>query len=1345
MIDTPSWEGRMPGYGADPEFGGAGDSEGRARSGPAGNRDSSSGLQRWRQCLVLLSARQLAFTWPQTVCISALVNEAMREHGLDLPVSRADAQMQLSQVCQYVRECADPSGESSDLNGSRNLPSPARQIEAEVEKEAHRSDDSGAESRTFGRAAVLSEALSRLPQQDRRLLRLRAFDHLPFRRIAQAVGGETEEICRRWCEAVMRLASWLPGDSGEQHAAEGEDLSEEEIRFLLESDRMLEEDRLFVAESRQEFLKSDTLILPPFANRLDRAMRCVRWLRAEAALNTLPAGGPERVLERSVRWLGRYEILCELGSGGHASVFLSRDSELGRFVAVKTPRLGASARRDIRRRFEIEARAIAALNHPHIVEVLDFGQHNRQMYLVEAACLGPTLKEWNTARRTPVDDRTAACIARQLADAVSHAHSRNILHRDIKPANVLLDPVSSEVSARYQEEHLVPSLPSYDSVFFLPRLSDFGIARIFDSEQGEPLTATDAVIGTIPYIAPEHALGHHDQIGWATDVYGLGMVLYELLTRTLPFRGISPMRVLHAVTQEEPRAPSRIRSDVNRDLEAICLKCLEKSPAARYESAAALRDDLDRFLSGHPVLARPPSRFGRLRRWCRRHPGRMLAAGSAVVMAALLVLSVFWHVTALNREVERTRVQMVEAHHQRLRADQEADNAKRQTELAEQRNRRLLRHLFSLDAQAAWLSLRKGNWTRCDELLRKHADNPDVTSGFIYRFLWQMAHQHAASSRVSDGRVFCVSFSPDGKILAGGDEDGTVTVWNAGDLSLKTRLTGHTACVNALTFSDDGSRIFSVSCDGTLRSWNTRTWKPAAVLFTGQSELYSVASSPDVAYLAAGDQNGNLFLIDPQHGHVISRVRVSDWRIESLFFSHDGRHVVGASHDEAVVYQVPDLQEIRRTGIRRNLAGGVHVVHRLPTTDQFLWAGSAPLIGREPLLTTSGPQTLYQPRQAIHSLSSDRSGRLIAFAGGGRIAQVFDSDVQRTILRLYGHTDRITGISLHPDAVSLATSSFDGTVKLWKVPHRGEWRDLSEIRGARQLAFADAGSVLLITGSDGIRAFDVTDWTCRYTLPGDCCAVSCDETRGVVAAVSDGRMTLHRASDGTTLTSDSHEWNIRPGDEFLVGPSGSFIIGLDSRGWLQQVDLVHRDRPAVRQNVHGRCRAVCRKPRSDSLIVLGSQPDDLLDLAPPDPSHPGREMRLMARNIRHVRSHDRTGRIAAAAADSFIYVWDAHRSNMLVSTTSDADSAATCVAFSADGDVLAGGDEDGWVRLWETETGHNCLSIPAHRTAVTAMTFSPNGRLLVTAAAGTADVPGCVRVWKAASAAATVQPADDVP
>jgi hypothetical protein len=674
-----------------------------------------------------------------------------------------------------------------------------------------------------------------------------------------------------------------------------------------------------------------------------------------------------------------YQVEKELGRGGMGVVYKAWELSPGRHVALKVIHPSGADAFALRERFRREARAVARLQHANVIAIYHVDEHEGAAYLCMEYCSGGTLAERLAA--TPQPPTWAAEVVATLARAVQHAHDRGVVHRDLKPANVLL---------------------TADGTL---KVSDFGLARRL-GESG--LTASWEILGTPCYMAPEQAWGHRD-VGPAADVYALGAILYDCLTGRPPFKGATAVETIRQVADVDPVPPRQLVPGLPRDLETVCLKCLHKDAARRYVSAQALADDLERFLAGRPILARPVSRLERAARWVRRQPlaAGLIALVVVVTLGALVGVSLAWRHTEAARQDA-----LDEAEARRLAYEEEARQRRRSAE-----------QLYFSRIALADREMRAGKpaWARrslelCPEELRRWE------WGFLRGKLeGRKPRAFEAGARGVAG----VAFDRAGDTLAAACGDGKLRLWRVADGKLLHALAGHEGSVNCLCCSPDGRHLASGGADGVIVLWDLRTGEQVKRLLGHEQAVSAIAYHPNGRLLASAtfdiDDPGEVWLWDVASGKEVGRFRGHQSRVTGLAYSADGRWLVSSGHD-----------------------GTVQVLHGEDASHARTFRGHAFPVSA----VTFGPDGLV----------ASCAGRLVAEKPEECEVLLWQAETGAVQGRLQGHSGRPMALAFSPDGQRLATAGWDRQVKLWDVAGGQELLTLEgHTDGVLGLAFAPGG------------------------------------------------------------------------------------------------------------------------------------------------------------------------------------------------------------------------------------------------------------------------------------------------
>jgi WD40 repeat protein/serine/threonine protein kinase/tetratricopeptide (TPR) repeat protein len=781
-----------------------------------------------------------------------------------------------------------------------------------------------------------------------------------------------------------------------------------------------------------------------------------------------------------VRYFGDYELIRELGRGGMGVVYRARQVSLNRPVALKMIKAGVLADGDELRRFQNEAEAIALLDHPGIVPVYEVGEYQGQRYFSMKLVPGGNLAERLPAYRD--EPRAAAALLAEVAEAVHHAHMRGILHRDLKPANILVDDLSH------------------------PHVTDFGLAKRVEGDS--ELTQSGAILGTPAYMSPEQAWGRRAAVTTASDIYGLGDVLYALLASRGPFVGDTVVDTIQQVRERVPVPPSDFNPRTPRDLEVICLKCLEKAPARRYSSAQALADDLRRYLAGEPITARRTGSRERVWLWCKRNPWLAGAVGSTAtaVVAVAVVSTVF----AIEQTRAKNRIKGLADELQSSLEKSESLGGTLQISLKES-NRRLARvhferaqNAFEKDqigsglirlvqswrsaiaaddpdwqhAARAGLSAWSRHYTETRAIL-SHAgpvvsiafspDGKTVLTGSIDHTarLWDaVTGRPIAPPLQHEHRVKCVAFSPGGKTVLTGSDDKTARLWDAATGEAIGIPMRHQNGVWAVAFSPDGRTVLTGSIDHTARLWDAATGEAIGIPMRHQNAVWAVAFGPDGRTVLTGSEDGTARLWDARADRPLGLPLLHRSWVEALAFSPDGKTVLTGSFDHTA--RLWDAATGQPIGEPLPHQGRVMAVAFSPDGKSML-TGSTDFTARLWDAATGQPIGIRMRHQnTVRFVTFSPDGRTVLTGGDDGTGRLWDAATGRPLAQPLLHQTIVTAIAFSPDSKSVLTGSWDGTARLWDAATAQligtpmQHRDVVEA-----LAFSPDGRTVLTGSWDG--------------------------------------------------------------------------------------------------------------------------------------------------------------------------------------------------------------------------------------------------------------------------------------
>jgi WD40 repeat protein/serine/threonine protein kinase len=966
---------------------------------------------------------------------------------------------------------------------------------------------------------------------------------------------------------------------------------------------------------------------------------------------------------------GRYTLLDVLGEGGMGTVYRASQTEpVKRQVALKLIRIGMDSR-TVLARFDAERQALALMDHPNIARVYDGGTTaGGQPFFVMELVNGVPITAYCDRRRLSIRSRLELFVS--VCQAVQHAHLKGIIHRDLKPSNVLV----TEVDGR----------PA-------PKVIDFGVAKATEvSLTQESLADTGAIVGTPTHMSPEQADPSSMDIDTRTDIYALGVILYELLAGSPPidanqFRRGAILEMLRMVREVDPPRPStkvstsealpsiaacrdvepaELKRALEGDLDWIVMKALEKDRARRYDTANAFVADVLRHLAYEPVLAAPPSRAYRLRKFVRRNR-------AAVVAACLVVLALVAGITGTTAGLIRAKLALAAEAKRVKERDDALGAAEEATGAANARADELKYQLGVSDMVLAGAAYDNRDMVRAAERLR---NVPPGQRGWEWHYLKRLTRGGLFTLYGHTAGVSSVSFSPDGTGIVTGSDDDTARVWDARTGTPLLALTAHSDDVTSVAFSPDSTRIVTGSDDQTAKVWDARTGAVLLELKGHTARVRSVGFSPDGTRIVTGSDDETAKVWDARSGIAQVELKGHTEGVYRSGFSPDGTRIFTSGDDSTAKFW-----DARTGAVLLDLPAS-------PSTFGMCNACYSP-DGRRIVVCdgetaavldarTGAPLLQLKATQLVTSVAFSPDGTRIVTGSFGETAKVWNARSGTLICELQGHTDRVTSVAFSPDGARIVTGSEDETAKVWDAQSGVALPQLTGHNGlVTSVAFSPDGT-RIVTGSEDqtAKVWDARSGAALLELEGH----------------TDWVTSVAISPDGTRIVTGSHDetakvWDARSGATLLeLGGHTYWVTSVAFSPDGARILTGSEDDTARVWDAHSGATLLQLKGHTGGVTCVAFSPDGT--------------------------------RIATGSRDRTARVWDARSGVSLLEPKGRTDDV-TCVAFSPDGTRFLAGTAHGLAQLWDVQTGTLLLELNGHTihgmSFGMSATFSPDGTRIV--------------------------------
>jgi WD40 repeat protein len=1000
--------------------------------------------------------------------------------------------------------------------------------------------------------------------------------------------------------------------------------------------------------------------------------------------------------------IGRYKLLQQIGEGGCGVVYMAEQEEpVRRRVALKVIKLGMDTKQVIAR-FEAERQALALMDHPNIAKVLDAGATDTgRPYFVMELVRGIKITDFCDENKLSTTDRLNLFI--QVCQAIQHAHQKGVIHRDIKPSNILVT--------------INDGVP-------VPKVIDFGIAKATQGRLTDHtlFTAFEQFIGTPAYMSPEQAVMTSLDIDTRSDIYSLGVLLYELLTGRTPFdqkellaAGLDEMR--RTIREKEPLRPSTRLSTMlegeltttakhrhtdapklvhllRGELDWIVMKSLEKDRSRRYETANGLAREIERYLNDEPVSVAAPGIGYRVKKFSRRHRVALaISAGFAVLLAGGVLVST-WQAVRASRNAAEAGKQAIRAG--KLARD-ELEQRQRAEQLAEQSRQNLYAARISLAQQA----FEQGDVTRVMELLASLRPEPSQEDlrGFEWYYLWRVCHTERLNLTGHEGRVRAVAFNPEDPTIATAGDDAIIRFWDTANGQPRGSLGGHAGRISSLAFSLDGKMLASGGADKTVRLWDVagrkQLWASAefthhvtalafscrGLLAAAQGVMATGRGKPSTRFVPVGGSGDVKIWNSVNFQQVASFPRGETNGTVSLAFSPDGNFLAcGGVEGEVEIWNVTSKAKLASL----NGSGGGPIVALAFAPGGRLLAN----VGWYPNNTladvrfwdTKSWNELSERRFSAHStrcLAFAPDGETLVTGGTDQTVRLWDVDSGRERASFKGHSDVVWAVGFSPDGRTIASGSWDGSVKLWHATDRQEADMLIDAPDLATVFAADSKTLVCGGGGD-IQVWNTAERRLLLTLP------SPDETILAVALACSNKVIVAKGISGDLFLFDLDSRQPRRMPTAPQGPISCFVVSPDGK----LLATGSRDRTIALRDPATGIEQATFKAHTSTVSTLAFTPD---------------------------------GGTLVSGSDKEMKFWDLATHEV----TATVDEPASRLAVAPNGRILASGTADQGIKLRDLKTRRELATIKGHKDQVYCINFSADSKTLATA-----SWDGTCKLWR---------------